>query len=234
MTAGYAMVTIDAEQGYQTRRLYYGLLHTQLVSLLVDKSLRLKDVAGFNPVRPEETGPKVTAGKAPASTSSDASAAEKEETTTKAQLITLTTTDVSIICHLFTFQGLSLIVLPLEVFFGGWLIYRILGISALVGLSAGLVTTPVTFLLGRLTAKYQDKIQSSRDRRIAILREILTAIRMVKLGAREGDAQRRIERMRNVELDYLKKSVVTDAVMTMILMWTPCVIAAVTFAHYTL
>jgi hypothetical protein len=72
---------------------------------------------------------------------------------------------------------------PIEVIIGTIFLYRLLGSSAFIGLAVTCLFLPLNHLAGKIVVGAQDNLMKARDERVALMNEILGAIRMLKVSA---------------------------------------------------
>ena len=181
----------------------------QINSALFIKTLVRKDVASA-----AET-------ETPAGKDADEGEKEKkEEFSSKAQVMTLMTTDVDRVSgfarHLFT-----IIDGPLEIVVGAWFLYSMLGTSSLIGLAIICISLPINHYGGRFMVGTQENLMKARDERVSLmnevrstvklsqgtglnLKQVLGGIRMLKFMAWERSFEDRILNVRKRELKYQK------------------------------
>ena len=94
---------------------------------------------------------------------------------------------VAIAFHLF-----ALFTSPLELLVGGYFAYRVLGVSALVGLASTVLLMPLIGVLSHRFAQANEKLMGTRDQRMGQLNEVFTGIRMIKSQAWERRFDARI------------------------------------------
>ncbi|KAJ9112543.1 hypothetical protein QFC19_000558 [Naganishia cerealis] len=158
---------------------------------------------------------------------------EEEDVSSKAQVMTLFQIDCERVSE-FTFHAFSLVDAPIEILVGGLFLYRLVGISALYGLLASLLTLPLNHFASKVVVTTQDNLMKARDERTALMNEILGAIRMLKFMAWERKFEGRVTEIRNKELKWLKRNYMIEILFTFVWAATPvfCIIA--TFLHYSL
>lgn len=203
----------------------------QLNTVLFAKTLVRKDVASSaatptdsstdgkdtSSTSSKKTEPTVDAGKVSTSTtdgaasvtteastgngSNSAENAEEAEFSSKAQIMTLMTTDVDRVSefawHCFalfggsrTSEGLVLLLTsvfiedsPIELFIGTVFLYSLLGSSAFFGLATALILLPLNQFASKFVVIAQDNLMKARDERVALMNEVLGAIRMLKVSS---------------------------------------------------
>ena len=71
---------------------------------------------------------------------------------------------------------------PIEIVIGSWFLYDLLGPSCFVGLAATLAFLPMNHFAGKIVVSAQDNLMRARDERVALMNEVLGAIRMLKVS----------------------------------------------------
>jgi hypothetical protein len=172
-------------------------IRVQLNSILFAKTLVRKDVASSS--GPSENQPK---DKNDADSASESSEKKDDEGdfSSKAQVMTLMTTDVDRVgefsWHMFTLVGASHVLpvpvtaflnccqdSPIEIVVGTIFLYTLLGSSAFVGLAVTCLFLPLNHFAGKIVVGAQESLMKARDERVALMNEILGAIRMLKVFA---------------------------------------------------
>ncbi|KAJ2928555.1 hypothetical protein H1R20_g8545, partial [Candolleomyces eurysporus] len=157
-------------------------LKVQLNTVLFSKTLVRKDVA---------------------SSSSKPKDKKSRCSCSKAQIMTLMTTDVDrvsdVAWHLF-----SIIDSPLEIVIGTVFLYSLLGVSCFFGLAVILVFLPLNHFAGTIFVGAQENLMKARDERVALMNEILGSIRMLKFMAWERSFEKRVLAIRQRELRFQK------------------------------
>ncbi len=70
---------------------------------------------------------------------------------------------------------------PIEVIVGTIFLYNLLGSSAFVGLAVTCLFLPLNHFAGKIVVGAQENLMKARDERVALMNEILGAIRMLKV-----------------------------------------------------
>jgi len=169
-------------------------IRVQLNSILFAKTLVRKDVASSS--GPSENKPKDKNDSDSASESSEKKDNE-DNFSSKAQIMTLMTTDVDRVSefswHMFTLVGASCTCRssncflnyfqdsPIEIIVGTVFLYTLLGSSAFVGLAVTSLFLPLNHFAGKIVVGAQENLMKARDERVALMNEILGAIRMLKV-----------------------------------------------------
>jgi len=170
-------------------------MRVQLNSILFAKTLVRKDVASSS--SPSENKAKDKNDSDTASESSEKKEVEGDFSS-KAQIMTLMTTDVDRVSefswHVFTLVGASHVLAvpatafldcyqdsPIEIVVGTIFLYKLLGSSAFVGLAVTCLFLPLNHFAGKIVVGAQENLMKARDERVALMNEILGAIRMLKV-----------------------------------------------------
>jgi hypothetical protein len=66
---------------------------------------------------------------------------------------------------------------------GSIFLYKLLGVSCLLGLAVTCLFLPLNHWAGKIVVGAQDNLMKKRDERVALMNEILGAIRMLKFMA---------------------------------------------------
>ncbi|XP_015900302.3 ABC transporter C family member 3-like isoform X1 [Ziziphus jujuba] len=110
-----------------------------------------------------------------------------------------------------------------------FILYKNLGIAAIAAFVATVVVMLLNVPLGKLQEKFQDKLMESKDRRMKSTSEILRNMRILKLQAWEMKFLSKIIDLRNVETDWLKKFLYTNAITAFVFWGAPTFVSVVTF-----
>jgi ABC-type multidrug transport system fused ATPase/permease subunit len=170
-------------------------MRVQLNSILFAKTLVRKDVASSS--GPSDNKPR---DKNDSDSTSESSEKKDDEGdfSSKAQIMTLMTTDVDRVSefswHMFTLVGalhvLAILVTvflncyqdsPIEIIVGTVFLYSLLGSSAFVGLAVTCLFLPLNHFAGKIVVGAQENLMKAKDERVALMNEILGAIRMLKV-----------------------------------------------------
>ena len=101
--------------------------------------------------------------------------------------------------------------LPVQVALALWLLFREVGWALLAGLGVVLLLIPVNAAITRRISRVSRDIMAAKDQRLSLINELLANIRPIKLLAIEHSFTRRIEAIREKELNQLKKRKYLDA-----------------------
>ncbi|KAF8649184.1 hypothetical protein AX16_005982 [Volvariella volvacea WC 439] len=198
-------------------------MRVQLNSILFAKTLVRKNVASAS--KPESKDDK--------SDDKDAKAKEDEEEdfSSKAQIMTLMTTDVDRVSE-FAWHMFALIDSPVEICIGTYFLYHLLGPSCFFGLAVVCLSLPLNHWAGKIIVGAQDNLMKARDERVALMNEVLGAIRMLKFMAWERSFEARILKVREKELRYQRLNYNIEVALQAIWSGSPILVTLASFWHY--
>ncbi|KAF7316454.1 Multidrug resistance-associated ABC transporter protein [Mycena indigotica] len=122
---------------------------------------------------------------------------------------------------------------PFELLVGVFFLYKLLGVSCLVGLAVTLVCLPLHQRSGSIVADAQSRLFKARDERVSRTNELLGAIKMLKFMALENNFESRLLHIREKELRYQKISFNIETLWTAMGNSVPIIFAIVSFWHFT-
>ncbi|KAK0565002.1 hypothetical protein OC861_003987 [Tilletia horrida] len=196
----------------------------QLSALLLAKSLRRKDASTAND--------KATTGEDGKATDSD----DDENTTgfaTKSKIITLQTVDIERV-EQFSMHIFVAINCPMELVVGGILAYKVLGISAIIGLLMSFITAPIVYYITKRAEQVQEHLMEARDKRSSSMNEAFQAIRMIKFSSWERKVIDRIMQIRRTELRHQRQQYLLDACSGFLFFLAPMLVIVTAFSSYSL
>ncbi|KAG8216833.1 P-loop containing nucleoside triphosphate hydrolase protein [Butyriboletus roseoflavus] len=198
-------------------------LRIQLNTTLFGKTLVRKDVAS-------------SSGGADTSKDDDKdknkdSMADENDFSSKAQIMTLMTTDVDRVSD-FSWHMFTLVDSPIEIVIGTWFLYNLLGVSCFVGLAVICLFLPLNHYGGKVVVNAQENLMKTRDERVALMNEILGAIRMLKFMAWERSFEKRVVKVRERELKYQKLSYMIELLFNVLWDGSPILVTIVSFWHF--
>lgn len=193
-------------------------LRTQLNTVLFGKTLVRKDVAS-------------SSSTADRSKDGDTTKDDEDDFSSKAQIMTLMTTDVDRVSD-FSWHMFSLVDSPIEIVIGTIFLYNLLGVSCFIGLAVTCLFLPLNHYGGKVVVKAQENLMKTRDERVALMNEILGAIRMLKFMAWERSFERKVLGVREKELKYQKLSYMIEVLFNALWDGSPIFVTIVAFWHF--
>ncbi|KAL1737962.1 ABC transporter type 1, transmembrane domain-containing protein, partial [Schizophyllum fasciatum] len=173
-------------------------IEEQMNSVLYAKTLVRKDVAGGGGAEKKDKDVKDDD-----EDDDDDDDSENADFTSRAQVLTLMTTDVERVSD-FAWYLYSLLDSPIEIVIGSIFLYHLLGTSSFVGLAVMIAYLPLNHFAGKVVIRAQDNLMHARDERVSLVNEVLGAIRMLKFMAWERSFEKRVIRVRDKEIKYQK------------------------------
>ncbi|KAF8888549.1 multidrug resistance-associated ABC transporter [Infundibulicybe gibba] len=207
-------------------------LRIQLNTTLFAKTLVRKDVAS-SAAPPVRTAPGETPESPNASQESE-SEGKEDDFSSKAQIMTLMTTDASealacVTCHHIWYYADS----PIEIAIGTIFLYRLLGVSCFFGLAVACLLLPMNHFAGKIAMGAQENLMKARDERVSLMNELLGGIRMLKFMAWERSFEAKVLRIRGKELKYQRLNYIIETLWTCIWHASPIFVTVVSFWHFT-
>ncbi|KAI9441690.1 ATP-binding cassette transporter [Lactarius indigo] len=202
-------------------------IRVQLNSILFAKTLVRKDVAS-------SSGPSDNKDKDKDITDTASESSEKDEEgdfSSKAQIMTLMTTDVGRVSE-FSWHIFTLVDSPIEIIIGTIFLYSLLGSSAFVGLAVTCLFLPLNHFAGKVVVGAQENLMKARDERVALMNEVLGAIRMLKFMAWERNFEKRVLKIREKELKFQKLNYIIEVLWNAIWNASPMIVTLVAFFHF--
>ncbi|CEM33729.1 unnamed protein product [Vitrella brassicaformis CCMP3155] len=123
---------------------------------------------------------------------------------------------------------------PFQVVLCVALLLRVVGVAAFVGMGVMVLMGPLTATLLKRMETLQKEIMKLRDERVKMTNETLAGMKIVKLYAWEKPMGQRVRDVRNKELAILWKYLSLEVLSWLGWMSLPTIVAAATFAAYTL
>ncbi|KAI0040180.1 ATP-binding cassette transporter [Auriscalpium vulgare] len=207
-------------------------IKVQLNSILFAKTLVRKDVASSGGAA--EANKDKDKPKSPDATPDDASEKKDDDGdfSSKAQIMTLMTTDVDRVSE-FSWHLFPLVDAPIEIVIGTVFLYTLLGVSSFFGLAVTCLFLPLNHFAGKVVVGAQDNLMKARDERVALMNEILGAIRMLKFMAWERSFEKRVIKIREKELKYQRLNYTIETLWNAIWNASPIMVTLVAFFHFT-
>lgn len=122
--------------------------------------------------------------------------------------------------------------LPLQLCVTLYLLYQQIGIAFLAGVGVTVILIPINKWLASKIARLSVQMMAFKDRRVGLMKEVLSMIKMVKLNAWEGAFKCRINDERYGEVKALAGRKYLDAACVYFWAATPVFIPIVTFTVY--
>ncbi|OQV19026.1 Multidrug resistance-associated protein 1 [Hypsibius exemplaris] len=122
----------------------------------------------------------------------------------------------------------------LQIVISVYLLYQYIGPSVFAGIGAMLFTIPLVGVVMRKNRLLEATQLLEKDHRMKLMNEILNGIKILKLYAWEDSFEDKVQTVRNRELAALKKSANLKAINMITWLFTPSLIALVSFTTFVL
>ena len=116
--------------------------------------------------------------------------------------------------------------------FAALLLWRYLGVTALMGLGLMALSVPVLKYIVRETGQRQTDLLKARDQRLDLLSQILSAIKVIKLSGWSDIFLGRTRRARSAEVDRLISVMLLQTRSSLMFSCTGLVVATATYGFY--
>ncbi|XP_072526196.1 ATP-binding cassette sub-family C member 2-like [Salminus brasiliensis] len=121
---------------------------------------------------------------------------------------------------------------PVQIVLSVGFLWIELGPSVLAGLLVMVLMVPINGLLAVKSRSYQAKSMMFKDKRMKMLNEILSGIKILKLYAWEPSFEAQVQGFREQELKVMKKSAYLSSIATFIFFCAPAFVSLATFAVF--
>ncbi|KOB78708.1 putative ATP-binding cassette transporter sub-family C member 8 [Operophtera brumata] len=123
--------------------------------------------------------------------------------------------------------------IPLKIAVILYLLYRKLGISAIIGTAVSVIMiTPLQFYIGYKLSENSNEVSKCTDHRISKMTEILQGINVIKLYVWEDLFKEKILHLREMELKLLNKDSIYWSFLTFTTQISTTLITVITFSTY--
>ncbi|KAF9909224.1 hypothetical protein EC991_008985 [Linnemannia zychae] len=124
------------------------------------------------------------------------------------------------------------ITVPFEILVAIAMLYNIIGWSVFCGLAVIVLITPTQKWVGEFFDKTRDDKAAAMDSRVALMSEVLSNIKTIKLYGYESGLKTKVESFRNKEIALLRKSGLVMSFLSIVFTCLPLFIAFVSFAVF--
>ncbi|GAB1519113.1 hypothetical protein RhiTH_002179 [Rhizoctonia solani] len=186
-------------------------LKIQLNTTLFAKTLIRKDIASAGSASSNAPSRPSTPGGDVGNSNESKEDPVEDDFSSKAQVHTLMTTDVDRVSE-FSWHFFSLVDAPIEIIIGTFFLYNLLGVSCFFGLAVTCFFLPMNHFASKVVIDAQDNLMKARDERVALMNEVLGAMRMLKFMAWERSFEGRVLKIRERELMHQKRNYLIELV----------------------
>ncbi|CAO3646433.1 unnamed protein product [Mucor hiemalis] len=122
---------------------------------------------------------------------------------------------------------------PVQIILSIWSLYKLLGNAALWGVLVMILCQPVTYFVGSRFESLHGSVMAATDKRLKLMNELLSAIRIVKFFAWESEFKKRIIKARENELSAIRSRLMMFMWMVNAWFFIPILIMVTVFYVYT-
>jgi len=148
------------------------------------------------------------------------------------RITNLIQTDISTLTDLLELI-IYLVTSPLRLGLCIWFLYNLLGWSSIAGLAMVIITLPLPTIVTKQFGVLQERVMNATDKRLGLVTELLSSIRVVKYFAWEEAMKARVGVARENEIQEIKARNVNYIYMGLIWGLIPLLIMLTTFLVYT-
>ncbi|XP_062499702.1 multidrug resistance-associated protein 1-like [Corticium candelabrum] len=123
---------------------------------------------------------------------------------------------------------------PLQIILAVFFLWQTMGPSVLAGVGVMILLIPVNAVMAFITRKLQVKQMRLKDKRIKIINEVLSGIKVIKLYAWERSFLESVSNVRQNELKVLRTISYVNAISAFTWTCAPFMVSLATFATFTL
>ena len=121
---------------------------------------------------------------------------------------------------------------PLQIILSVFMLWQYLGVSALIGVLTMVIFIPVNYVLAKKVKTLQHAQLKFKDSRIKMMNELLAGIKVLKFYGWELSYNDIIGKIRNKELQNLKKMGVFNIATSFTWTCAPLIVSIVSFASF--
>ena len=121
---------------------------------------------------------------------------------------------------------------PLQVSLCCYFMWREVGAAAFAGVAVIVVAIPINTCVASLTRRLQLEQMKNKDKRINLMNEILSGIKVIKFYGWEASFADQAQAIRNNEIKLLRKRVGLSAILSLIFTFVPFLMGMACFAVY--
>ncbi|CRG85577.1 hypothetical protein PISL3812_02624 [Talaromyces islandicus] len=148
-------------------------------------------------------------------------------------IFNLLTVDTEHVSEMSGYLYLVWITFPVQTAIGTYLLYRLLGISGIVGVALMLGLLPLNILISRRLVAVQARVLTASDARIQASSEILNNVRTIKYSAWEAVFKKRVLSKRRIELVEMRSRFIWWSINMTTFFSLPLIVTILTLFFYT-
>lgn len=232
MGLGQCLAAICASQTLFIGRRICIRLRAILITEIISKSLRRSDIGGSK--TKESSDDQSEDGAKDKKDRKYSLALPREgERATDGQVVNLVSVDVFKVSEICAYLHFLVPSAPLSMTLCLYLLWSLLGWSAVVGFGCLLFMLPAQILVARFFVNLQKRLLEATDKRLNLTTEVLNCIKTVKFFAWEDAFAERLGKTRKQELRVLRQRSTAWLASAFFFIGTPVLVTVVTFAVHT-
>jgi ABC-type multidrug transport system fused ATPase/permease subunit len=149
------------------------------------------------------------------------------------QIVNMVSSDAQILTDTFAFFMTGLVA-PIQLIVVTGLLWKEIGPFALIPLGTFIVSMPITGIVSSKFGGLRFKQQQASDQRLKLIRELISAVRIVKYYAWEVPFQRNIDDFREYEIERVRKTAMTRTIAVGVFSAVGPIGTALTYTFYSL
>ncbi|KAG6830506.1 hypothetical protein H0H92_000347 [Tricholoma furcatifolium] len=195
-------------------------MRSELMAAIYDKALKRKDFSGIVDRDAKDTKAKKDSEKGD----------EPKAGADVGKIVNLMAGDANRVANLIS-GSYFLYGAPFEITFAFLFLYQLLGLSAFAGFIVLILGWPLNSYIARRSVRIQKGLLAARDKRMAVLSELMGAVKFVKFFAWEERWINRVMERREGEMAWMVKARINSVFFS--LLWTSAPIAISIIAFFT-
>ncbi|KAH7927022.1 P-loop containing nucleoside triphosphate hydrolase protein [Leucogyrophana mollusca] len=203
-----------------------GRVRSELMAAIYEKALKRADYSG---VVDKDKHAKIADTKATDAT--DPTTDDPKAGADVGKIVNLMAVDADKIAFVVSLAYLFYVV-PFGVLIAGAFLYNLLGISAFAGFFVIIAILPINKFVVKRNIRVYKGSSVSRDKRMGVLNELISAIKFVKFFAWEDRWIKRVMDARAVEIDWMVKARTNSVIYTALWSFAPMVVSLVSFSAF--
>lgn len=232
MGLGQCLAAIAASQCLFIGRRICIRLRAILITEIISKALRRSDLGGA--VKKEDNEDENNANKPPGDNEDAEDKAPSDgHRASDGEVTNLVSVDVFKVSEICAYLHFLFPAAPVSIVFDLYLLWNLLGWSALVGFAFLVVFLPAQILVARLFVKIQKGLLEATDKRLNLTTEVLNCVKTVKFFAWEDAFAERLGQTRRRELSWLRKRSFAWLSSAFFFIGTPVLVTVATFVVHT-
>ncbi|KAG0701637.1 hypothetical protein DFH29DRAFT_925615 [Suillus ampliporus] len=121
---------------------------------------------------------------------------------------------------------------PLEIILATTFLYNLLGLSAFAGFIVLLAGWPLNSYVTKRSVRIHKGVSASRDKRMAVLNELISAVKFIKFFAWEDRWIQRVMEARGVEMNWMVKARINSILFSLIWTSAPILVSLLSFLAF--